>query len=800
MVEMNKEELIAKSNRMLGWDKLCSQLASLANSPTGRERCLHLKPEESLEQVLYLIRLTSEMTTLFHRGERFPLSAFEDIRPFTGRLKEGKILEPVELRELSSFLGIADRVKKFLQQRISYCPELHGLGSNLNGASDLKHRIDRSIDAEGRVRGDATERLLALNQEARRHRDEIIRKLDAFLRDPSSRQILQDRYYTQRDQRFVVPVRSGESIEGIVHDISSSGSTRFMEPSWLVDSNNLLKVSQLEIQKEVERILRELSQKARDALSILEEDLDILSEIDLVLAKARLAVRLQANEPVLSSEDIFSLKDLRHPLLVLSRDRVVPNDIHLNGDNRVLVISGPNAGGKTATLKAMGLSVLMARAGLHLPLKAGSTIPFVPEIYADIGDEQDLERAISTFSGHVINILSILKWASKGSLILLDELAGSTDPAEGGALAVAILEALADKGSRTVVTTHYSYLKALANGKEGYINASLEFDAQTLRPTYRLLFGLPGQSSPIEIASRLGLPERLLCRAKELLRGKGPSLEGIIRELERKRQEMEDARRAALREREQAEKDREQEQRILLDLQEEERRFKMTKRKRLEREILEVRSRIKEIAKSIQDKEILTLLQKKREELRNLENGLKSSTIPLIHREPLPIDGLRKGDEVEILPFGQRAILLEDPSKERTRSVKVQAGSIELSVDRRHLSGSYRKRNKTGGSVNERTEMGLVIKAPETYGLSREIDIRGMTSEEAIAETEKYLDMAHLNRLKEVRIIHGHGQGVLKKAVREHLSFSPYAVKYASGGPRDGGDGVTVVILHEDAG
>jgi DNA mismatch repair protein MutS2 len=794
---LDKEELIAKSTRMLGWEELRSQLASLSLSPTGRERCLNLKPEEDLEKVRYSIRLTSEMTALLQKGERFPLSEFEDLRPLFNRLENGKILEPPELGKISSLLGVSERVKNFLQQRFFSCPELNGLGNRLEALSGLRHRIDRSIDVEGRVREDATERLITLHKEVRYQREEIIRKLDTFIKDPASEHILQDRYYTQRDGRFVIPVISGQKMDGIVHDLSSSGSTRFVEPSWLVDSNNVLRVSLLEIQKEIEKILRDLSHVAREALQLLDRNLTILSEIDLVLAKANLSERLQASEPILGSEDVFTLNDLRHPLLVLSRDKVVPNDIHLNRDNLVLVISGPNAGGKTATLKALGLSVLMARAGLHIPFKAGSTIPFVSEIYADIGDEQDLERDISTFSGHIINILSIINVASKGSLILLDELAGSTDPVEGAALAAAILEAMTNKGARTVVTTHYSYLKALADGKKGYMNASLEFDGQTLRPTYRLLFGLPGQSSPIEIASRLGFPGRILSRAREFLRGRGPSLEGIIRELETKRQAMESAKRAALIEREQAENYREEEQKILAGLQEEEKQFKMTKRKRLEREISQARSRIREIAKGLQDREILTYLQTKRQALRDLEDDLKLPSITRIHREPLPINGLRIGDKVDILPLGQSGILLEDPSKKKAKSVRVQTGSVELTIDKRHLSGVDRTGGKDRKSGNKRANRDFSGDIPMTFGLSTEIDIRGMTSEEALAETEKNLDMAYLGRLKEIKIIHGHGTGVLKKAVRDYLGSCPYAVKFVSGNPREGGDGVTVVILRQ---
>jgi DNA mismatch repair protein MutS2 len=782
--------ILFKSLEILEWPGLCAHLRQHALSPLGAALCEGLLPEASDVVARQEMALTSEMAILLTREGRVPLEPFGDLRPLLQAAERGERLSGAGLRQVGGFLGLVQRIRGFLQKRSEHSPLLADVASVLEEAASVRDAIMASLDPEGQVREEASPRLRGLRREARRSREALLERLDGFVRDRDSAKSLQDAYFTVREGRFVLPVRGDArgSLGGIVHDISASGATYFVEPQWLVEMNNALRIADLEVQKEVERILDELSQMVSGASQAIHLDQEAMARLDLIHAKASFSLEIRASEPGMASARELTLRGLRHPLLALRKISVVPNDLFLDPDERILVVSGPNAGGKTVLLKAVGLASLMARAGLHIPAEPGSRVPPMRRVLADIGDQQDLRQDVSTFSGHMRNLRAILNEADDSSLVILDELAGSTDPQEGASLALAILEALQEKGVRVLVTTHYPPLKAWAQGRPGVRNAAMGFDLDVMAPTYRLHMGLPGQSSALEIARRMGLPHEVLASAAARLKGEEISLEQLLKETERQRSALEEDRRQAAALRSRLEDAVQRQEETLRGLREERESFLREKRRRLSGEIQEARRRIEEALQELRKARRPADVEVPRAAIREVEEELRPEA-RLIPRVPRPLGEVGVGNWVEVLPLGQRGILLEDLRAGRGR-VRVQVGPMEVLVEASALGGVEEGEGTPAGASPP-----LPAGTPQRPEVPPEIDLRGMRVEDALDAVEQYLDQALLGLRAEVRIIHGHGTGALKQAIRQWLSGRPWVAGHRPGGRGEGGDGATVVSL-----
>lgn len=779
---------------LLEWPELCRQLAGYALSSTGAALCRKLVPGASQSQAAREMALTSQMVLFQQKCGLLPIADPGDMESLLARAERGERLLGRELAQVAEFLRGVAGVKNALMKDQELHPGLWGVAQALEDAPGLREAIEGAVDKDGNVVDQASPKLRMFRKEAKQRRQAIVRRLEDLVRSQEASGFLQDNYYTLRENRFVLPVRveARARLGGVVHDISSSGATCFLEPPWLVELNNSLKLAELEVEKEVERILGALSSSVAEFAQTLRVDQEVLASLDMIQARARLSVALGGSEPAYVTGNGMALRGLRHPLLVLRGKDVVANDLVMGPEERAVVISGPNAGGKTVLLKALGLAALMAKAGLHLPADQGSRIPFFEKVFADIGDQQDIQQDFSTFSAHMRNLREILQAASQGSLVLLDELAGSTDPQEGAALGLAVLERLMEKGALVVATTHYPQLKAWAQGRPGALNAAMEFDWDRLAPTYRMRQGVPGQSSALEIARKMELPDEVLESALKRLKGEEIRLEALLRELQRERNALEQERGKAAKARARLEELAARGQALVQSLKEEREAFLRDKRRRLSSEIQEARERIRELLASLSGTPSRRKVQHSRLELEHLAEALRPE-VSSLPQKILPLGKARPGDRVHVIPLGQGGILMDDPSSARGR-VRVLVGRMEVSVDTGSL-GVVESPPSQAHRPEDRPVPGEP-RAPEPE-IPAQLDLRGKRVDEALEELARYLDKALLGPRPEVRIIHGHGTGALKHAVRKWLSECSWISGFRPGAKGEGGDGVTVVFLTE---
>ena len=741
----DKDNLIEKARRSLGWDEITANLSSIAVSSKGAEIARILIPENPqnspLESIKTKLRETSEMKEIIAGSENFPLAIFEDISPAISKALKDVPLEIVELKDISDLLSISKMVKSFIFRFRENAPTLYKIVFPVDDLSEIKKRIDFCITETGEINENATPEMRELSQKVRSVKNKIIKKLESYISSNEYSQMLMDSYYTQREDRYVLPIKAEykSKIDGIVHDSSSSGATIFLEPEKLVELNNQLKMAESELKREIHRILKGLTSLVANNSIAIENNLNILTDLDLIHAKAKLSQMMNAVEPEINSNGNIDLKAARHPLLILTNTNVVSNDITLSPDFNVLIISGPNTGGKTLTLKTVGLMGLMVRAGLHIPVHNGSNMAIFPEIYADIGDEQDIGRHLSTFSGHILNIIGMLNFASTSSLILLDELMISTDPSEGGALAEAILTELSGRGVKVITTTHYGQLKATGMLRENFRNASVEFDLKTLSPTYRLIQGIPGGSSALNIASQLGMDRKIIELSASLIKEKEKRLEDAVNRLENLKKTLDDEYLKASLVRKDSESLLEEQKNITERIREEEREYLNTKKKRLSKDVADAREKIKEI---------INELNKERTSVKVKEAKAK-------------IEGITEG--LSIVP---------------SESEDSQLEKLKKHFQDRRLQT---KRDKVSASPVSSTET--------------QCDLRGMRVDEARETAIRFLDRAYQGEVAEVRIIHGYGTEAIKKMLREYLKESPYINSFRPGDVQEGGDGVTVVEL-----
>ena len=777
--------------KTLEYDKILAMLKERASCCISRELVDTMEPSGDFDTVERELKLTAEAETLFYKTGRSPVDDFPDMRHCLERMHAALFLSTGELLGIASCLKAARIAKDILAKEVGEESYLYNLAGLLITHRSAEEEINRCIINEDEIFDGASPALARIRRAMRLANEKVREKLNSMIRSTAYQKYLQEPIITIRNGRFVIPVKQEyrQQVPGLIHDQSSSGATLFIEPSAVVELGNEYKKLLAEEADEIERILTELTAMLAPYADEVREDLNIMGQIDLVFAKAKLSRELNAVMPRLNRNNYVRIVRGRHPLI--SSDRVVPIDIWIGSDYRSLIITGPNTGGKTVTLKIVGLFALMVQSGIFVPANEGSEFPVFEHIYADIGDEQSIEQSLSTFSSHMKNIVGILDRADENSLVLLDELGAGTDPIEGAALAMSILEELNDRHCICVSTTHYSEIKAFAMTHEGMENASMEFDIDRLCPTYRLYIGIPGKSNAFEISSRLGLPNSIIDKAKGFLKGEDVRFEDIISsaqsqhriaEEERKmaeeaRAELEKLRADAERERRKLDEDR---NRLQAKAKEDAKRIVADTKREMEKLIVEIRS-IKDIDRSAADR----VIQAARDTLRATETAVNEKEAIKKEDNTKPPKTVRAGDTVNIVTLDQKATVLSAPDSKG--EVMVQAGVMKLNVKLKDIRLIEEK--KAAAPTSGKVGLG----AGKQVGL--ELDVRGMLVDEANIIVDRYLDDAYNAGLSEVNIIHGKGTGALRAGVQAFLKRHPLVKGYRMGSYGEGDAGVTVVTL-----
>ncbi len=792
----------------LEWDAIRQQLARYTSFSAGKALALSLEPATDVQTVRRLLEETREARVLLDT-RNVHLGGVHDIRPLVDQAERGRVLLPRELLDVRSTLQRARLLRQTILRASQQFPNLADWASQMEPCAHVADEIGRCLDDQGEVRDDASPELARIRGQLRAQREHLTRTLENLLRHPDIAPYLQEPLITQRGGRYVIPVKAEfkNKVPGLVHDQSASGATYFIEPLSVVELGNKVRELELEEEREVRRILADLSNLVAEEAPYIVRTVEVLAYLDLVFAKAQYANALDAVipevlpfrpphrvPPRLGNEDprtlpmhpgsVLDLRRARHPLI--PRDQVVPIDVYIDDDWFILLITGPNTGGKTVTLKTVGLLVSMAQAGMAIPAAEGSRFTVFDGVYADIGDEQSIEQSLSTFSSHMTNIIDILNRATSRSLVLLDELGAGTDPEEGAALARAILMTLLERSITTLATSHYSELKVFAHNTPGVMNASVEFDPETLQPTYELTIGLPGRSNALAIARRLGLDERILERAARMVRPESLEADALLSEIREARQRVRKLEQElASRLQEVTEREAELHRR-LAELEQERRRILDEAREAaqaelddLRREVRRLRSRLKRAHPAVRPPEAEQALREAEDLLTAKREVFRPEPTPPAPGEPAT---LKPGDRVYVPNLQAEGEVVAVHNGE----VEVQVGTFRLRLPRSRVE--YR-------GQAERAPEPTVTARPEPPSVRPEIDLRGMTVDEALQVLDKYLDDAYLAGLPWVRVIHGKGTGTLRRAVRDMLREHPLVQTYRPGEPNEGGDGVTVVTL-----
>ncbi len=778
-----------KSLATLEYPKILERLAREAAFSASKTLALELLPSADAAEVRRRLALTTEARRLMDLRPDVGVRGARDVRQHVGAAERGAMLTPGELNEVLVTLRASSFVAKIVGKLDDSFPLLKELMRDMPSRPALEASIGESISEEGEVLDSASPDLRRLRAEIRGALQRLQERLSTLVNE--FRSALQEPIITMRADRYVLPVRAEarSQVRGIVHDQSSSGATVFIEPLVVVEMNNRLRQLQIAERQEVERILLELSDEVGQEAPYVRLAVELLAEFDLQLAKARYASLIRAAEPRISATGRLRLDQARHPLLT---GHVVPTDFRLGDDFSMVVITGPNTGGKTVALKTVGLLCLMAQAGLHIPALDDSEVPTYTNVFADIGDEQSIEQSLSTFSSHLSRIVEILREASAGTLVLLDELGAGTDPGEGSALARAILSHLLQCGTATVATTHYSELKAFAHEEAGVANASVEFDVETLSPTYRLSIGLPGRSNALAIATRLGLPEDIVARAREFLGSAGVEMESLLEGLQADRRAAADERFRLSMERAEAEHQRRELERARAELEQQREDIINEARARARREVETVQAELARVRTDLKRQHVTPdRLGALRSRVASLEE--KSAPLPS-HLRPVPdthadevLPGpLAIGDTVRVRTMNQRGELLTLP--DARGEVEVQLGPLKMRARVADLERVSRRQARAGEERPALSLPAVVVDPPDM-----QLDLRGWRVEEALSEVDRYLNDASLAGMPFVRIVHGKGTGALRQAVRELLAHHPLVRSYSAPPANEGGEGVTVV-------
>ena len=794
--------------KVLEYDKIIALLTEKADSEPGKALCKELLPATDLNQIREAQRETGDALTRLFKVGSTSFGSNRNLGFSIRSLEIGSSLSAPELLKIASFLDNVNRIKSYGRKDRENMPgddpenadSLQAYFDELSPLTQLANEINRCILSEDEIADDASPKLKSIRRSKQSTNEKIHNQLNSML-NGSYRTYLQDAVITMRNNRYCIPVKSEYKgyVHGMVHDQSSSGSTFFIEPAAVVELNNQLKELELQEKEEIEVILSELSAQAAEHTEELTVNQQNMTKLDFIFAKAKLAMEQNATEPQFNRKHIIHIRKGRHPLL--DKKKVVPIDVHLGKDFDLLIVTGPNTGGKTVSLKTVGLFVLMGQAGLHIPALDRSELSVFTEVYADIGDEQSIEQSLSTFSSHMTSIVHILAHADEHSLCLFDELGAGTDPTEGAALAVAILNHLHDRGIRTMATTHYSELKIYALSTPHVENACCEFSVETLQPTYRLLIGIPGKSNAFAISSKLGLPDEIIDAAKEQISKEDESFEDVISDLEQSRVTIEKERKEIA----------EYKERIrTLEEQLRNKNEKIDKAKdRILREANEKAREILQEAKEVADETIRDFnkagsdtdikdLEKKRQNIRDKINE-KNERLTLGNpdknkaqqtRKTIDPKKLKKGDSVKIVSMGLKGTVNTLPDAKG--NLFVQCGIMRTQTNVNDLV--YAEEETITTPTLQRTGTGK-IKMSKSLSVSTEINLLGKTVDEAISALDKYLDDAYLAHLPSVRVVHGKGTGALRNAVHSHLKRLKYVKEFRLGEYGEGDAGVTIVTF-----
>jgi DNA mismatch repair protein MutS2 len=784
-----------KSLKVLEWNTILKNLSAFSTSEIGKERCLNTFLYSNIDKIQHEQSLTSQSKYLLDQNFIPPLGGIRKIQDALDAAKVGQTLKNTELLDIASTIGASRRLKSFFSKYHEETPLLFEIAINLFENKILEEEIINTFDDAGLVVDSASPELKRLRSSLKDQSFNLKNKLNRLIQSSEFSKYLQEPVYTQRGDRFVLPVKAEfkSHVQGIIHDSSASGATLFIEPKIIVEMNNALKETELKIDYEINRILAELSNKVKYHTEEIEKSLYILAEIDFIFAKAKYSISLKAIEPKLNNDKVISLNNVKHPILLTTIENVVPNNIEIGKDWVSLIITGSNTGGKTVILKTTGLCVLLTKAGMHVPALEANIYPF-KNIFADIGDEQSITQNLSTFSGHMSNIIGVLNHVDNDSLVLLDEIGAGTDPQEGSALAQAILENLSEKEARTIVTTHYGELKALAYTKKGFYNASVEFDTSTLQPTYKLLMGIPGKSNAITIALNLGLGENIANNAQEIYITQKDTTGEVLEGLQNTQQEL--SRNAQI-----IETSKEEIEKLEKDYNEKLEKLNADKKQTINvfkkkfNSLLESsKSEIKDILEEIRRTKSEKVIRRAYTRLNQIETDLREAGINELDElepefEAIDWNNIETGQAVFVKSLNQDATLLSMPDK--NKNVQVQVGLLKTTIKIDKIA----KSGKKFINESEKTHSSGKSFRLNRSNISNTLDLRGMKVEEALNKTDIYLDEASLANLTPVYIIHGHGTGALRHAIREYLSSSPYVSKFRPGEQTEGGNGVSVVDL-----
>ncbi|MBZ2175949.1 endonuclease MutS2 [Schnuerera sp. xch1] len=786
-----------KTLRVLEFHKIIEKVMDKAESQLGKDMVKDIRPITNLDEVEHLQNETKESLSLLIKKGNPPLFGIFDISRELKMAEIGGSLTPRNLLKVSDSLRVSRGLKNFLKEAkeegATNYPIIQGLVDSLRVFKDIEDKINNAIVNEEEISDNASSTLRNIRRQIINKNESIRSKLNSIINSQKYKKYLQDGIVTMREGRYVVPIKSENKrhFGGIVHDQSSSGATLFIEPMAVVELNNELRELEIKEREEIERILKELTNMVAQQSEHIRNNQSILQRIDCIFAKGKYALELNATKPVLDQESYINIKKARHPFLNL--EEVVPIDVYLGKDFNTLVITGPNTGGKTVTLKTVGLLTLMAQSGFHIPADFNSQIGVFDKVFADIGDEQSIEQSLSTFSSHMTNIVNILDEVAPNSLVLFDELGAGTDPTEGAALAMAILDHLLKSDIRTIATTHYSQLKVYALTTEKVKNASVEFDVETLSPTYKLLIGVPGKSNAFEISSRLGLQDYIIEYAKSLVSKENVEFEDVLQAIDKDRKAIEENRfeseklkdevqrlkEELVKEKERTKADRDK---IIIKAKEEARRILREAKAESEGIIDELKNISIEIEKD-RNRKINEAKEQLKSSLEEVEGSLSENILNVKSGEK--IRNLKVGETVEVLSLNQKGTVLELPDE--NKNVLVQVGIMKVNV---HISTLRRSKEVKDDKSKTSTKRIILSKSSR---VNNEIDLRGRTLDEALLELDKYVDDAYIAGLKEAYIIHGKGTGVLREGIKSYIKGHKHIKSFRSGKYGEGGNGVTVI-------
>lgn len=788
-----------KTYKTLEYTKIIERLTDLASSPLGREMCEKLEPSIDIDEIRHLQKQTSDALSRLWKKGAVSFSGTRDIRGSLKRLEIGSTLSAREILDISSVLNVALRIKPLAkitdkEDSEEYEDSLAEFFTSIEPLSPVNNELKRCIIAEDEIADDASANLSSIRRSIKSTNDKIHNLINSMVNSQTVRTYLQDNVVTMRNGRYCLPVKAEykSSMPGMIHDQSATGSTIFVEPMGVVQMNNELSELAIKEQREIEKILADLSNLLAEHIEEIHTDFMVLSQLDFIFARASLSKSLKCSEPDFNTDGIINLKCARHPLL--DQSKVVPIDVRLGENYNLLVVTGPNTGGKTVSLKTVGLLTLMGQSGLHIPADEHSKLSVFNQVYADIGDEQSIEQSLSTFSSHMTNIIKILDKADDKSLVLFDELCAGTDPVEGAALAISILTFLHNLNVKTMTTTHYSELKVFALSTEGVENACCEFNVETLSPTYRLLIGIPGKSNAFAISLKLGLPGFIVDDAKGRLNEDSKSFEDILTDLEESKITIE--------------QEKEEIKSYKLEIEELKRKLEKKtenlddRRERILREANEEAMAILEDAKSFADETIRNMnklksggsasaMENERHKLRGKMSDTEKKLVLKNNKTPKkaykPSD-FKLGSAVKVLSLNLNGTVSSVPNAKGDLFVQmgilrsqVNISDLEL-IDEPVVTGPNLQKTSTGK-----------IKMSKGLSVATEINLIGMTTAEAIPALDKYLDDAYLAHLNSVRVVHGRGTGALKNAVHAHLKRQKYVKTYRLGTFGEGDTGVTIV-------